>query len=262
MGSEGGRADEAPSHEVELSPFSLGRIPVTRAEYEPFLAATETSPPPWWFDSDFGNPDQPVVGVTWFEAVAFTEWLSRQCGGRWRLPTEAEWERAARGGLAAAATAWGASVPDGEVPTGRLDAPWPVGRGFANPYGLYDISTIVHEWCLDWYGADYYREAPRVDPRDDVDDRACDRRAARGVDDERLPARLVRAIHHAARLPGLPAARRGIRTSSRGVGSWLPRGSRARDGAHDSSGSPAARRCANIAHSEAHARCAAPTAGC
>jgi len=165
MGSEGGRADEAPSHDVELSPFSLGRTPVTRSEYAPFLAATETSAPPWWFDLDFGNPDQPVVGVTWFEAVAFTEWLSRECGDRWRLPTEAEWERAARGGLAASATAWGTSVPDGEVPTGRLEAPWPVGRGFANAYGLYDISTIVHEWCLDWYAAGFYAVSPPRDPR-------------------------------------------------------------------------------------------------
>jgi len=165
MGTEGGRSDEAPSHDVELAPFFLGRTPVTRSEYEPFLAGTETPPPPWWFDPDFGKPDQPVVGVTWDEAVAFTEWLSRECGGRWRLPTGAEWEMAARGGLSAAATAWGASVPAGEVPTGQLDAPWPVGRGFANPYGLYDITTIVHEWCLDWYAADYYSVSPSRDPR-------------------------------------------------------------------------------------------------
>ena len=165
MGTEGGRADEAPAHDVEVAPFSLGRTPVTRAEYAPFVDSTETPPPPWWFDVDFGKPDQPVVGITWFEAVAFTEWLSRQCGGVWRLPTEAEWEKAARGGLTTAATAWGAAVPDGEVPTGRLEAPWPVGRGFANPYGLFDMTTIVHEWCLDWYAAGFYAVSPVEAPR-------------------------------------------------------------------------------------------------
>src|SRR6185436_2512437 len=121
--------------------------------------------PPWWSDSAFADPAQPVVGVTWFEACAYADWLGGVHGGRWRLPTEAEWERAARGGLAGAPTAWGGELPAGEVPAGPLAAPWPAGRGRANGYGLLDIGTIVHEWCLDWYGAGYYAVSPVQDPR-------------------------------------------------------------------------------------------------
>jgi formylglycine-generating enzyme len=164
MGASGGRPDESPVHDVELAPFALGRTPVTRAEYAPFLEATGTDAPPWWHDAAFGYADQPVVGVTWYEAVAFTEWLTQVLGGRWRLPTEAEWERAARGGLENAPTAWGDALPADEVPPGR-DAPWPVGRGTPNRYGLYDITTIVHEWCLDWYAEGFYAVSPVRDPR-------------------------------------------------------------------------------------------------
>ena len=164
MGAAGGRPDESPVHDVELAPFALGRTPVTRAEYEPFLAATPTVAPPWWLDLSFSHPDQPIVGVTWFDAVAYTDWLSQVVGGRWRLPTEAEWERAARGGLEDAPTAWGASLPADEVPPGR-DAPWRVGLGTPNGYGLYDITTIVHEWCLDWYAPGFYAVSPLRDPR-------------------------------------------------------------------------------------------------
>src|SRR5574341_1437648 len=129
MGSEQGRPDERPVHEVEVSPFFLARVPVTRAEYAPFLDVGGVEAPPWWSDPAFSAPDQPVVGVRWFEAVAFTHWIAERRGGRWRLPTEAEWERAARGGLDQAATTWGESLPSAEVPAGPLSGPWRVGRG-------------------------------------------------------------------------------------------------------------------------------------
>src|SRR5713226_6850950 len=124
MGAAVGRPDEAPVHEVELSSFHIGRTPVTRAEYALFLAATGTPAPPWWSHPAFADPAQPVVGVTWDDAMEFAVWLGGVSGGAWRLPTEAEWEKAARGGLEDAATAWGDALPDGEVPAGRLDGPW------------------------------------------------------------------------------------------------------------------------------------------
>jgi formylglycine-generating enzyme required for sulfatase activity len=120
--------------------------------------------PRWWHETAFAAPDQPVVGLTWFEASAYARWLGEVAGGSWRLPTEAEWERAARGGLDGAATAWGSALPAGEVPEGPLVAPWPVGRGRPNGYGLLDMGTIVHEWCLDWYDAGYYASSPEVAP--------------------------------------------------------------------------------------------------
>jgi len=177
MGSATGRPDEAPIHDVEVASFQIGATPVTRAEYAPFLAETGAPAPPWWSQPAFLDPEQPVVGVTWDDAMAFAGWLGAACGGSWRLPTEAEWEKAARGGLDGAATAWGAALPDGEVPAGHLEAPWRLGRGRPNGYGLLDATTVVHEWCLDWYGEGYYAVSPLRDPRGPEEG---ERRASRG----------------------------------------------------------------------------------
>ncbi|HET7291310.1 MAG TPA: SUMF1/EgtB/PvdO family nonheme iron enzyme [Vicinamibacteria bacterium] len=161
MGSETGRPDERPVRVVEVEPFLLGRTPVTNAEYAPFVSAGLAPAPPFWSAPAFCGPRHPVVGVTWFEAAWFAEWLGEELGGAWRLPTEAEWERAARGGIADGSTAWGDLLPDGEVPSGPLDGPWPAGAGTPNGYGLFDMGTIVHEWCLDEYPGDPRRRASR-----------------------------------------------------------------------------------------------------
>jgi formylglycine-generating enzyme required for sulfatase activity len=129
--------------------YDLGRTPITRREYAGFLDAGLASAPPWWSDPRFARQRQPVVGVTWGEAAAYCEWLSKTAGGVWRLPTEAEWEHAASGGLVSPRTAWGDALPEGEIPAGPLEAPWDAGRGTPNGYGLLDIGTLVHEWCLD-----------------------------------------------------------------------------------------------------------------
>ena len=151
MGCDTGRDDERPARETWVPSFALARTPVTRAQYAAFRLATGALAPPWWDDAAFAHPDHPVVGVTWFEADAYAAWASRAFGGAWRLPTEAEWERAARGGLEGAVTAWGDALPPGEVPDGPLAGPWPGGRGSPNGFGLCDMGTIVHEWCADWY---------------------------------------------------------------------------------------------------------------
>jgi formylglycine-generating enzyme required for sulfatase activity len=129
----------------------MGRTPVTHREYAPFIARGRATPPPWWDDPDFRAPLQPVVGVMWQEAMAYCAWLSEGTGGRWRLPTETEWEFAACGGLVAPRTAWGETIPPGEIPEGPLSGPWEVGRGTPNSYGLLDVGTMVHEWCLNWH---------------------------------------------------------------------------------------------------------------
>ncbi len=177
MGSEHGRPDERPVHEVAVRAFRMARKPVTTLEYARFLATGRVPAPPWWSDPAFWAPDQPVVGVSWFEAMAYAAWLSENVGGRWRLPTEAEWECAARGGLESAPTPWGESLPRGEIPEGPLSSPWPAGRGTPNRYGLFDIGTIVHEWCLDWYSAEAYLTSPERDPRGPDEG---DRRSSRG----------------------------------------------------------------------------------
>src|ERR1700733_3550663 len=107
MGSEGGQDNERPVHRVWVDAFELGATQVSRAEYSKFLAATGRREPPNWNDPNFSQPEQPVVAVSWFDAVAYCEWLSQMTSRQFRLPTEAEWERAARGGIEQQMYPWG-----------------------------------------------------------------------------------------------------------------------------------------------------------
>src|SRR4029079_10055210 len=85
------RDDEAPVHRVFLDAFELGACQVTNAEYDEFVLATSHAGPPFRDDPNFHQPEQPVVGVSWFDAVSYCEWLRAMTGRRFRLPTEAEW---------------------------------------------------------------------------------------------------------------------------------------------------------------------------
>src|SRR5262249_58185949 len=89
-----------------------------------------------------------------------------------------EWGGGARGGRGSAPTAWGPQMPAGEVPTEAITGPWPVGRGTPNGFGLLDITTTVHEWCLDWYRADL--ESPVSEQTAESTDPADGRRSSRG----------------------------------------------------------------------------------
>ncbi len=165
MGSDGDRLDEQPVHPVEVRPLRVGRTPVTNMEYAWFLADGGAPGPPWWKDPAFWDPLQPVVGTTWFEAAAYCAGLGGTFGGRWRLPTEAEWERAVRGGLEQQPTPWGAEAPAHELVRRPSSGPSPTGCGTANAFGLCDPGTLVHEWCQDWHAVDAYRFTRRYDPR-------------------------------------------------------------------------------------------------
>jgi formylglycine-generating enzyme required for sulfatase activity len=98
MGSESGQDVEGPVHRVWVDGFVMAATQVTVGEYTRFLEATGNLPPPYWSDANFCHPRQPVVAVSWFDAVTYCAWLSAMTGSHYRLPTEAEWERAARGG--------------------------------------------------------------------------------------------------------------------------------------------------------------------
>jgi sulfatase modifying factor 1 len=166
MGSDAGQDCERPIHRVWIDAFYLATTQVTNAEYERCLRATSAAPPPFWKDPNFNHPEQPVTGVSWFEAARYCEWLSSQSERVYRLPTEAEWERAARGGIEQKNFPWG-DDPAESLPnyaTRWQTGPEPVGRYSSNAFGLYDLCENVHEWCSDWYDANYYASSPERNP--------------------------------------------------------------------------------------------------
>ena len=113
----------------------------------------------------FASPDQPVVGVNWFDALAYCEWLTQREGSVYRLPTEAEWEKACRGGHADWEYAWGNEAPESmDYFQGEWNAPRPVATWRANGFGLFNMGENVHEWCRDWFAADYYASSPQENP--------------------------------------------------------------------------------------------------
>jgi formylglycine-generating enzyme required for sulfatase activity len=155
-------ADEARPHRVTLPPFYMAVTETTNAQYGRFLKATDQPAPLYWEDKNLNNPSQPVVGVSWHDAQAFSQWLTQVTGVLHRLPTEAEWEAAARGGLNNQPYPWGAEAPDaGGVYRANYQTNNPGAAGFrltapvgsfpANGFGLYDLAGNVAEWCLDRY---------------------------------------------------------------------------------------------------------------
>ena len=178
MGSDAGQDDERPVHRVHVDAFEMSAFPVTRAQYAAFVDATGHERPREWHEQAFAAGDLPVVGVSWLDAGAYCRWRAAQ-GSAERLPTEAEWERAARGGTDGEAFPWGDEIPSWIPGGGRgpLGGPWPVTLGAPNAFGLYGIAANVHEWCADWHAADYYASSPPVNPPGPPTGR---RRASRG----------------------------------------------------------------------------------
>ena len=162
MGSAEGQDDEAPVHDVHVDAFEMAICPVTVLQYGKFLAATGHAAPREWGGPSFTAPELPACGVSWDDAVAYCKWL-----GNARLPTEAEWERAARGGREAQRYPWGNEIPSWIPNGGRgpLSGPWPVTLGEPNGYGLLGIAANVHEWCADWHARDYYAVSPVNNPQ-------------------------------------------------------------------------------------------------
>jgi len=198
MGSDDSEPDERPAHRVHLDDFLLAVHPVTNAEYRRFVRETghrapaiyelplvvtaggperersfRTNGQPYvWLDSEAPEDrlDYPVTLVRWEDASAYCAWLSGATGRLIRLPTEAEWEKAARGGLEGKRYPWGDSVDrqnanfldDPSAKSGQGTTPC---RSFAaNAYGLFDMAGNVWEWVQDWHSVSYYATSPQHAP--------------------------------------------------------------------------------------------------
>ncbi len=168
MGDEWGvgEPDELPTHEVTLKGFKISKTEVTVKQYRQFCRETGKSMPtaPSWGWQD----NHPIVNVNWDDAISYCDWLSDKLGSLCALPTEAEWEYAARGGK----NGKGFKFSGGQ---GLSGVGWfsdnsnkqtqPVATKKANELGIYDMSGNVWEWCRDWHEGDYYQSSPNSNPK-------------------------------------------------------------------------------------------------
>ncbi len=176
-----GQGDEKPAHEVCLDGFYMGKYEVTNAQYRMFKPDHNSG----MYEGNTLNLDnQPVANVSWYEAVEYAAWLSKRSGRVYQLPTEAQWEYAARG-KTSGRNFWDSDpggacrYANGADLTAKSQWPaWtttncddgfkvaaPVGSFRANAFGLHDMMGNAWEWTNDWYDAEYYYKSPSVNPR-------------------------------------------------------------------------------------------------
>jgi formylglycine-generating enzyme required for sulfatase activity len=174
MGSLDGYDDEKPVHDVWIDSFYMDQTEVTNEDFEKFVNAAN-----YVTDAEKGNDEitwrsyytperrkHPVVYVSWNDAAEYAKWVGK------RLPTEAEWEYASRGGLLGKKYPWGDEPPDRRANFGQggvyepPNIPTQAVKSYDhNGYGLYDMAGNVYEWCNDWYDNNYYKNSPERNPR-------------------------------------------------------------------------------------------------
>lgn len=168
MGSDHDEADEKPAHRVYVNAFHMDKYEVTTSRYAKFLQATGRERPFKWNEVDLlRDGDRPVIGLSWEDAHAYCRWSGK------RLPSEAEWEKAARG-TDKREYPWGNEDPTSDHGNFDQGFKW---KGYTtlsvvgsfesgkSPYGVYDLSGNVTEWTADWYASGYYRASPVLNPQ-------------------------------------------------------------------------------------------------
>jgi len=166
MGIDKGDPAEGPAHKVYLDAYWIDRYEVTNAQYMKFMEATRHAPPASWGSPKLNEADQPVVGVSWEDAAAYAKWAGK------RLPTEAEWEKAARGGGRSGESQiypWGSRWDERKANTaeavlGKTSGVKTLPEG-ASPFGVLHMAGNAAEWVADWYDAEYYAKSPKENPQ-------------------------------------------------------------------------------------------------
>jgi len=153
--------DDRPAHKVTISGFRLDKYEVTHGAYQVFVQSTNRQSPYHWVDGQYpkGAGDIAVYNVSWADANAYCIWAGK------RLPTEAEWERAARGGKDAADFPWGDQSDSKQARFNVTSGPGPVGKFPPNGFGLFDMAGNVAEWTADWFEEEYYKQNQNIDPK-------------------------------------------------------------------------------------------------
>jgi formylglycine-generating enzyme required for sulfatase activity len=168
---QGGDIDKKPIHRVIVSNFALGRYEVTFAEYDRFAETTGRKKPN---DEDWGRGNRPVINVSWIDAMAYTEWLSQQTEQHYRLPTESEWEYAARAGTNTPYW-WGWQIGHNLANCDGCGSLWdnkktaPVGSFGTNSFKLYDTVGNVYEWTCSEYEEKYNGKEQHCLSKNDTD---------------------------------------------------------------------------------------------
>ncbi|MBI5374569.1 MAG: SUMF1/EgtB/PvdO family nonheme iron enzyme [Candidatus Schekmanbacteria bacterium] len=241
-----GGEDEKPAHTIKVDSFYLSETEVTVGQYREFAKATgykteaektggvlfwggsvwEQKNGTYWDNLGFSQSEShPVAGISWNDAVAYVDWLTKKTGKKYRLPTEAEWEYAAREGGKKIKYSWGNSEPDGtncNYADSNTDFDWsdkkhndrykitaPVKSYKPNSLGLYEMSGNLWEWCSDWYGRQYYKNSTKDNPKGPLSGKS---RVLRGGSWFNKPE-LIRCIYRGMHRPGIGYSNIGFRVA-------------------------------------------------